>query len=57
MKQIGRLHVLTDTELQSRFSHVELAKLAIKGGTDTLQFRQKIGATREMIEVARQLKH
>lgn len=57
VKQIGRLHVLTDTELQSRFSHVELAKLAIKGGTDTLQFRQKIGATREMIEVARQLKH
>jgi len=56
MKQIGRLHVLTDTVLQSRFSHLELAKLAIKGGADTIQFRQKIGATREMIEVVRQLK-
>lgn len=56
MKQIGRLHVLTDTVLQSRFSHFELARMAIKGGADTIQFRQKIGATREMIEIVRQLK-
>ncbi len=56
MKKIGRLHVLTDTELQSRFSHVELAKLAIKGGADILQFRQKIGTTREMIEICREIK-
>jgi thiamine-phosphate pyrophosphorylase len=56
MKQIGRLHILTDTVLQSRFSHLELARLAIKGGADTIQFRQKVGATREMIEIVRQLK-
>ena len=56
MKQIGRLHVLTDTLLQSRFSHLELAKMAIGGGADTIQFRQKVGATREMIEIVRQLK-
>ena len=56
MKQIGLLHVLTDTVLQSRFSHLELARMAIKGGADTIQFRQKIGATREMIEIVRQLK-
>jgi len=56
MKKIGRLHVLTDTELQSRFSHVELAKLAIKGGADILQFRQKIGTTREIIEICREIK-
>jgi thiamine-phosphate pyrophosphorylase len=56
MKQIGRLHVLTDTALQSRFSHLELASLAIKGGADTIQFRQKLGATREMIKIVRQLK-
>lgn len=55
-KRIGRLHVLTDTVLQSRFSHVELTRLAIAGGADTIQFRQKAGATREMIETARQLK-
>lgn len=56
MKQIGRLHVLTDTVLQSRFSHLELARMAIKGGADTIQFRQKIGTTREMIKIVRQLK-
>jgi len=56
-KQIGQYHVLTDTVLQSRFSHAELTKLAIAGGADTIQFRQKIGTTRKMIEVARQLKH
>ncbi|MCJ7579202.1 MAG: thiamine phosphate synthase [Candidatus Aminicenantes bacterium] len=47
--KIGKLHVITDTSLQSRFSHFELAELAISGGADTLQFRQKIGSTREMI--------
>jgi thiamine-phosphate pyrophosphorylase len=56
MKRIGRLHVLTDTELQPRFTHVELTKMAIKGGADTIQFRQKTGATREMIDVCREMK-
>lgn len=56
MKPIGRLHVLTDTELQSRFTHVELTKMAIKGGADTIQFRQKTGATRKMIEICREMK-
>ena len=52
VKKIGRFHVLTDTVLQDRLSHVELAELAIAGGADTIQFRQKQGATREMIRVA-----
>ena len=56
MKQVGKLHLLTDTVLQSRFSHRELTELAIVGGADTIQFRQKSGSTREMIEVARQMK-
>ena len=56
MKQIGKLHVLTDVVLQSRFSHIELTGLAIAGGADTIQFRQKSGSTREMIEIARQMK-
>ncbi len=55
MKQVGRLHVLTDTVLQADFSHVELTELAIAGGADTIQFRQKSGNTREMIEVARHM--
>jgi thiamine-phosphate pyrophosphorylase len=56
MKQIGRLHVLTDVTLQSRFSHIELTRLAIAGGADTIQFRQKTGSTREMIATAREMK-
>jgi thiamine-phosphate pyrophosphorylase len=56
MTQIGRLHVLTDCVLQSRFSHVELTRMAIAGGADTIQYRQKTGSTREMIDVAREMK-
>ena len=52
MKKIGRLHVITDTTIQSRFAHAELAKMAIEGGADTIQFRQKEGSTRELIESA-----
>ncbi len=55
MKKIGRFHVLTDTVLQCRLSHVELTELAIAGGADTIQFRQKGGATREMIRLAEQM--
>jgi thiamine-phosphate pyrophosphorylase len=56
MKTIGKLHVLTDVRLQSRFSHMELARLAIAGGADTIQLRQKGGSTRRMIEIAREMK-
>lgn len=55
-ENIGRLHILTDTMLQSRFSHVELTEMAIAGGADTIQFRHKRGSIREMIEVAAQMK-
>ena len=56
MNPVGRLHVLTDTQLQKRFSHVELTEMAIKGGADAIQFRQKHGSTREMIETACRMK-
>ena len=55
VKKIGRLHVLTDTDLQNRFSHIELAELAIAGGADTIQFRQKTGETMQMIRIAEQI--
>ena len=53
MTKIGRLHVITDTTIQSRFTHAELAEMAIEGGADTIQFRQKDGSTRELVETAR----
>ena len=57
MKRIGRLHVITDVVLQDRFSHVALAKMAVAGGADTIQFRQKEGSTRALIETAIAVKH
>jgi len=56
MKKIGRLHVLTDTTLQHRFTHLELTEMAIDGGTQTIQFRQKKGTTRELIKTATAMK-
>lgn len=38
---VGRLHVITDETLQSRFSHAELAGLAARGGADVVQLREK----------------
>ncbi|MCY3740982.1 MAG: thiamine phosphate synthase [Candidatus Poribacteria bacterium] len=55
MKNIGVLHVITDTTLQSRFTHAELAALAIAGGADTVQFRQKQGTTRELITMVQRM--
>ncbi len=50
---IGRLHVLTDFHFQQRYSHAELARLAIEGGADTIQFRQKTGGIRHVLHEAR----
>ena len=55
MKSIGVFHVITDTSTQSRFTHYQLAEMAIKGGADTIQIRQKSGTTRQLIEVVQEL--
>ena len=52
MKKIGRLHVITDVVLQDRFSHSALAQMAVAGGADTVQLRQKEGSTRALVETA-----
>lgn len=45
--EVGRLHVLTDFHFQQRHAPAALARLAIEGGADTIQFRQKQGTARE----------
>lgn len=40
-KRIGRLHVITDEVLQSRFPHAEVARRAIAGGAEVVQYREK----------------
>ncbi|MDM7915112.1 MAG: thiamine phosphate synthase, partial [Candidatus Eisenbacteria bacterium] len=54
--KIGRLHVLTDAEIQTRFDHVEIAERAIRGGADAIQYRRKTGSTRETIREARAIR-
>jgi thiamine-phosphate pyrophosphorylase len=55
-RKIGKLCVITDTIVQKKYSHVEIAKMAIKGGADVIQFRDKFMSTQELIETARKLK-
>ena len=52
---IGRLHVLTDYYFQQRFSPEQLAEMAIAGGADTIQFRQKNGHIRHKLTMASQV--
>lgn len=51
-KTIGVLHVLTDTTIQQRFTHEQLIELAVAGGANTIQYRDKGASTRELIERA-----
>ena len=63
MKKIPRLHVITDETLQTRFSHGELAGLALAGGADCVQFREKrpmttvelCAAARPLVEACRKV--
>ncbi len=50
---IGRLHVLTDFHLQQQHSHAELARRAIRGGADSVQFRQKHGGVQNILTEAK----
>ena len=52
MKKIGKLCVITDTAVQKKYSHFELAKMAVKGGADIIQLRDKFLPTNELIEEA-----
>lgn len=52
-RAVGRLHVITDEVLQSRFTHAELAQRAADGGADAIQYREKRPlTTRELVEAA-----
>ena len=52
-RRVGRLHVITDEVLQTRFSHAELAAAAAAGGADVIQYREKRPtSTKEMIRVS-----
>lgn len=47
---LGRLHVITDEVLQTRYSHAEIADMATRGGADVVQYREKRPRlTRELV--------
>jgi thiamine-phosphate pyrophosphorylase len=53
---LGRLHVITDETLQSRFTHRELARLAAEAGADVIQLREKRPrATADLVRLAREI--
>lgn len=53
--QIGRLVVITDTRIQWRFSHEQLAELACAGGAHVIQLRDKRMADEEFAQVAQRV--
>ena len=53
---IPRLHVITDESVQTRHGHRDLALMAIAGGADCVQFRDKRPSTTAMlVAVARDI--
>lgn len=52
---VGRLHVITDVSIQSRFTHEELAELACRGGADVVQLRDKSLDDETFLAVARRM--
>ena len=53
MKTVPRLHVVTDATLARHLGHLELARLALAGGADCMQFREKRPwTTRALLDVA-----
>lgn len=41
MKKLGKLYLITDTEIQNKYNHYEIAKIAVKAGADVIQLRDK----------------
>lgn len=53
---LGRLCVITDTIVQSRYSHEQIAEQAIQGGADIIQFRDKSMSSGSMVDTAKRIK-
>lgn len=50
MLRLGRLHLITDTETQTRFRHLDLVEAAIRAGAPTIQYREKRFKPEEHLE-------
>lgn len=54
--RMGRLMVITDTRIQSRFSHQQLAEMACAGGADVIQLRDKNLLDDEFVRIANRVR-
>src|SRR5258706_9987122 len=52
MRDFGRLCIITDMIVQKKYDHLQIAKMAIKGGADIIQFRDKYMPTGELLKTA-----
>ena len=51
---VPRLHVITDETVQDRYGHLALARFALAGGADAVQFREKRPwTTQQLLDVGR----
>lgn len=56
-RSVGRLHVITDMTLQSKYDHATLAGMAARGGADVIQMREKRAwHGRQWLEMAARVK-
>ena len=54
--QLPRLHFITDTQCQNRWSDIQLATAVLEGGGELIQYRDKLeDSTRTRLERAQQL--
>lgn len=55
MKKIGKLCLITDTVIQKKYSHLKIAQMAIQGGADIIQLRDKTLPTGKLIDIAKKI--
>ncbi len=55
MLRLGRLHLITDTATQNRFSHLDLIQMAIRAGASTIQYREKNFVPEKHLEELKQI--
>jgi len=56
IQQLNGLYVIIDTQALKNRSHIEAATQAIRGGTKTIQLRDKLLSKKELLLIAQQLK-
>ncbi len=51
-----KLYVITDVNIQKKYSHVELSEILCKNGVKLIQFRDKLMNTKELFQTAKKMK-